>query len=92
MAEDSKTTLENKCSILSDLWLSYREDEAWADFIEFSDIGLPLAYMVDNSIVPLNSLTDIAEGFIHDTFELLLRAVEIEEDTGFEMLEDIIND
>jgi hypothetical protein len=90
MAEDNQTKLEDKCSILADLWLSLREDEAWAEFIEFSDIGLPLAYMIDNDIIPLSTITDTAEGFIHETFELLLRAVDIEKDTGFEMLEDII--
>lgn len=92
MAKGNKTTLENKVAILADLWMTLRDDEAWADFIEFSDLGLPLAYMIDNDIVPLSGLTDLAEGFINDTFDLLLMSVNIQEDIGFELLEDIIND
>ena len=91
MAENNKTTLENKSNILGDLWLSYRDDEEWADFIEFSDIGLPLSYMVSNNIVSIDSLTPQAEAFINETFELLLRGLEIEEDTGFELLEDLLD-
>ena len=92
MAEDNKTTLENKCSILSDLWTLYRDDEVWAEFIEFSDIGLPLAYMVDSGILSPSILDGAALDFIEQTFELLLKAVDIESDTGFELLEDIINE
>ncbi len=81
-----QTTYSNKCLILSELWLDYRNDDEFKDFVEYNDIGLPLAYAVANSIVPS---TDLAEKFISETFDLLLAGLGIAEDTGFEYLEDL---
>ncbi len=48
-----ETTLDNKLSILSQLWLDYRDDEEFTDFIEYNDLGLPLAYAISNDIVKI---------------------------------------
>ena len=80
------TTFQDKASILADLWLNYRNDEQFTDFIEYNDIGLPLAYAIDNEIV---KTTDIATRFIEETFALLLAGLDIE-DTGFEVLDDLL--
>ncbi len=40
------TTFENKCAILADLWLNYKDNEELEDFVEYNDLGLPLAYGV----------------------------------------------
>jgi hypothetical protein len=87
MSEQTETTFEDKASILADLWLNYRQDEEFADFIEYNDIGLPLAYAIANDIV---KTTDIATRFIEETFALLLEGLDIEEDTGFENLDDLL--
>jgi hypothetical protein len=81
------TTIENKAEILADLWLNYKDDEAFLDFIEYNDLGLPLAYAFANQIVPK---TDKLEKFIDETFELLLSGLEVEEDTGFESLDELL--
>lgn len=87
----AETTLERKVAILADLWMVYRDEEEWQDFIEFSDLGLPLAFMVDNNIVPMRGILNTsAEELIHDTFTLLLKSVEINEDTGFDSLDDVL--
>lgn len=78
-----KTTNENKISILADLWIDYRDDLDFADFVEYNDISLPLAYCLDNKIV---EPTSKALAFIDETFNLLLTGLGIEEDTGFEDL------
>ena len=83
----STTTYDNKCIILADLWLNYRYDEQFLDFIEYNDMGLPIAYAIAEGIV---KSTEIAEGFINETFDLLLVGLEIE-DTGFESLDDILS-
>jgi hypothetical protein len=80
------TSFEDKVAILSDLWLSYRNDEEFADLIEYADLGLPLAYAIDNEIV---SRTDRASEFIDEAFELLLAGLDVEDD-GFEALDDIL--
>ena len=87
MSEQTETTFEDKASILADLWLNYRQDVEFADFIEYNDIGLPLAYAIANDIV---KTTDIATRFVEETFALLLEGLDIEEDTGFENLDDLL--
>lgn len=76
------TGFDVKCEILADVWMEYRDDEGFQTLIDFADIGFPLAYMLENGIVQSN---EIAEGFIHDTFDLLLRMLKVS-DTGFETL------
>lgn len=85
-SETQATTFQNKCEILADLWLNYRSDEEFADFIEYNDIGLPLAYVVANEVV---KTTAKSTKFIEETFDLLLAGLEIE-DEGFETLDDIL--
>ena len=87
MSETTKTPFETKTDILAELWLDYRTDTTFADFIEYNDIGLPLAYAIANDIV---KTTDIATRFIEETFDLLLVGLGIENDTGFEVLEDLL--
>lgn len=82
-----ETTFGNKCSILAEIWLNYRADEDFEDFIEYNDVGLPLAYVLDNEIADAN---EASERFVNETFELLLQRFEIE-DEGFESLDDILS-
>lgn len=82
------TTFENKCAILADLWLNFRYDEQFKDFIEYNDLGLPLAYAINEGIV---DTTDIANGFINETFDVLLSGMGIE-DTGFDSLGDVLSE
>ena len=81
------TSFENKAVILSDLWLNFRRDEEFADFIEYNDLGLPLAYAISEGIV---KTTDLAEGFVNEAFDLLLAGIGVE-DTGFETLDDVLS-
>ena len=80
------TTFSNKCSILSDLWMNYRDDEGMTDFIEYNDMGLPLAYFIDSDIV---TPKDQAKMFVDETFNLLLGALDIE-DQEFETLNEML--
>jgi hypothetical protein len=81
------TTFENKCIILSDLWLNYRSDTEFVDFIEYNDMGLPLAYALSEGIV---NGTEISNKFIDETFDLLLGGLGVE-DTGFDSLDDLLS-
>jgi hypothetical protein len=80
------TSFENKTVILADLWLNYRNDEEFQDFISYNDMGLPLAYAISEGIV---QSTETAEGFINETFDLFLAGVGVD-DTGFETLDDVL--
>jgi hypothetical protein len=81
-----KTTFEAQCNILSQLWVEYREDELLKDFIEYNDIGLPLAYFIAEGVaLP----TQLAETYIGETFEILMSALDIE-DTGYQHLDEVM--
>lgn len=82
-----QTSFTNRCRILSELWLDYRDDEEFQDFIQYNDLGLPLAYAISEGIV---EKTDIASNFINEAFDILLSALGIK-DTGFETLEDLLD-
>ena len=83
------TEFETRCSILADLWMNYRGDEGFESFIEYNDLGLPLAYLISSNIVKPNA--ELATGFINETFELLMAALELEEDFGFASLDEMLN-
>ena len=80
------TTFDNKVAILADLWMSYRNDEQFEDFITYNDLGLPLAYLLDSGII---EVTDKAKVFIEETFDVLLAGFD-KEDTGFASMNDLI--
>jgi hypothetical protein len=67
--------------------MDYRGDVEFQDFIEYNDLGLPLAYAISEGIV---EKTEIASNFINEAFDILLAALGVE-DTGFESLEDMLD-
>jgi hypothetical protein len=79
------TTIETRAEILAELWLNYRDDDDFDDFVSYNDLGLPLAYLISSGIV---KTTEMADKFVNETFDLLLASLEIE-DTGFDSLDDI---
>ena len=81
------TPFEDKTSILADLWLNFRDDTQFVDFIEYNDLGLPLAYAISEGIV---DTTDLATNFVNETFDLLLAGLGVD-DTGFESLDDVMS-
>jgi hypothetical protein len=83
----NSTSYTDKCSILAELWLNYRSDEQFQDFIEYNDLGLPLAYAIDNDIV---KSSEMAQRFVEETFDLFLASLEVE-DTGFDNLDDLLS-
>ena len=87
MSESATTPFSNKCEILGDLWMDYRNDEEFQDFIEYNDLGLPLAYAVASDLVEPNPL---AEQYITETFDLLITSLGLT-DTGFDSLNEILD-
>lgn len=83
------TTFSEKANILAELWIDYRDNTEFADFIQYNDLGLPLAYAYANGILD-EKPTPMLEQFIEETFSLLLAGLEIKDDPGFEFLDDIL--
>ena len=66
--------------------MNYRDDEELQDFIEYNDLGLPLAYFLMNEIV---LPTDQAEVYINETYDLFVASLTVE-DKEWESLDEIL--
>jgi len=75
-----------KYAILSDLWTQYKTDKDMADFFEYNDLGLPLAFMIEQKIV---ESTPIAQVYIEETFELLVESLGLDPDDEFESIDEM---
>jgi hypothetical protein len=79
---------ENKTTILAELWMNYRDDDQIKDFIDYNDLGLPLAYLLTNEIV-LPTLQ--AEIYINETYDLFVAALDVE-DIEYESLDEMMGE
>lgn len=84
-----KTSFENKCDILSDLWMTYRFHPRFDDFTSYNDIGLPLAFLLSESLVREDS--PLAKSMVEETFDVFLGSLKVE-DNGYESLDDVLVD
>lgn len=80
------TPYSNQCEILADLWIQYKHEPDFEDFIEYNDLGLPLAYCIANGLV---ESTPEVERMVEETWNLLVTGLGTE-DTGFESLSDLL--
>ena len=81
------TTYKNKCDILGQLWQDYREETDFEDFVQYNDLGLPLAYLISQEIVKSSPQAEI---YVNETFELFILALEADPDEEYESLEDLL--
>jgi hypothetical protein len=81
------TTYKNKCDILGQLWQDYRDETDFEDFVQYNDLGLPLAYLISQDIVKSSPQAEI---YVNETFELFLMALEADMDEDYESLEDLL--
>jgi hypothetical protein len=80
------TPIETRSDILADFWINYKSSDNFQEFIQYNDLGLPLAYAASAGLI---KLTPESTGFVDETFDLLLEAIGIQ-DEGFENLDDIL--
>jgi hypothetical protein len=69
-------TFENKITILAELWMNYRDDEELQDFVDYNDLGLPLAYFLMNDIVLPTLQSSV---YIDETYNLLIASLTVED-------------
>jgi len=90
--------LENKCRILSDLWIHYKDEEKEEDFIEdydlhelirYADLSLPLAHFVRCELVTLN---EESIKLIDEAYGILMELLDLDLDEGFETLRQVANE
>ena len=82
------TDFSTKASILADLWINFRAEEEFADFIEYNDIGLPLAYFVHTDLVQPSEQATV---YIEETFNLLCAALSLDLEGTYENLNEMFD-
>ena len=81
------TPYDIKYAILSDLWTNYKDDKEMADFFAYNDLGLPLAFMIEQKIV---ESTPVAQVYIEETFELLVESLGLDPEEEYESIEEML--
>jgi hypothetical protein len=89
MTNSEYQDFNGKCNILAELWFDYRDDEEFKDFIEYNDIGLPLAYLISSEIA---KPTGVAEQYVNETYELLSKALGVSDTIPYEGLDVMLED
>ena len=80
------TPYDTKYAILSELWTNYKDDKQFKDFFEYNDLGLPLAFMIDQKIV---ESTPVAQVYIEETFEQLVELLGLDSDDEYGSIEEM---
>lgn len=83
--ENIVTDFSDVVKILGDLYVNYKEDKEFSDFIEFNDLGLPLAYFASEGLA---QVSEDGNKYILETWALFLAGLNIE-DTGFSSLDEV---
>lgn len=81
-----ETTFNDKCEILGELWLNFRNDGDFDNFIDIHDVALPLAYLLSKNI---SAITPEAEQMVNDTWLSFLETLAIEDD-GYQSLGEVM--
>ena len=79
------TGFSNKCTILGELYSNYGQDPEFRDFVEFNDLGLPLAYLTSEGLCELSTE---GERYIEETWILFVKSLGLD-DTGFEDIDEM---
>ena len=81
------TDFSNICNILADVYSNYGEEPGFKEFIDFNDLGLPLAYLTRENLC---DVTSDGEKYIAETWQLFLASLNLE-DEGFESLDELLS-
>jgi hypothetical protein len=75
-----KTSYGERCEILSDLWMNYRESNLFREFANHHDAGLPLAHFISEKVV---ESTDAAAKLVNQTWQAFIDLLGIIEQEDF---------
>ena len=72
------TDFVTQCLILGQLYANYKEEKDFKAFIEYNDLGLPLAYLTAQGLVV--EVSDDGRRYVIDTFEMFIKSINLTED------------
>jgi hypothetical protein len=90
--------LENKCRILSDLWIHHKDEEKEEDFVEeydlhelirYADLSLPLAYLINAELV---TPKEESIKLIDEAYDILVEFLDLDAKEDFETFQQIVNE
>jgi len=67
----------DKAGILGQLWIDFRDDNNFSAFMEYNDIGVPMAYYVAEGLV--TGLTPLGEQYVEESIDMMFKLLEITE-------------
>lgn len=76
-----------RCEILAELWLNHKTDANFIDFVEYNDLGLPIAYAIANNVVEPKPM---AETFVNETFDQLCEELGLVNDINWVNLDQML--
>ena len=68
----------DKAGTIGQLWIEFREDEDFKNFMEYNDLGCPMAYMVAQGLI--KDLTPLGEEMISETFGMFIKLINVTEE------------
>jgi hypothetical protein len=74
----------DKTGVLAQLWIDFREDDSFSAFMQYNDIGVPMAYYIAEGLV---NPTPLGEQYVEESLDMMFKLLEITEEE-VEQLED----
>ena len=71
------------------MWIIYRTDENFEDFIEYNDIGLPLAYCLGAGLAKAEPQ---GEKYVNETWDLLVEQLGLESEGPWDSLDEMLDE
>jgi hypothetical protein len=68
----------DKTGVIGQLWIEFRGDEDFEVFMDYNDLGCPMAYMVAEGLI--KDLTPVGEEMIEETFKMFLELINVTEE------------
>jgi len=68
----------DKTGVIGQLWIEFRNDEDFEAFMDYNDLGCPMAYMVAEGLI--KDLTPVGEEMIEETFKMFLELINVTEE------------
>jgi len=65
----------DKTGILGQLWIDFRDDDNFSAFMDYNDIGVPMAYYLAEGLV--SGLTPLGEQYVEESIDMMFKLLEI---------------
>ena len=67
---------ETVCGILGELYTNYGDSKEFKGFVEFNDLGLPLAFLTSEGLIV--ELSDDGRRYVIDTFDMFIGSLKVD--------------